>query len=172
MNDTTIINRAITILRNVRDRRVKANDLDRVAQYITEGIPALTKALHAANEHDRALATEMPFCEQCNSWHVTPKDRDHWLALKCRKPIDQSFLPVNLRGVFRGAECHGLFRKSQFIATGEFRAPKKGEWFLSGAIVEAYECYVDAIDNERNRYWIAQLVQQAPLPKRFDTARP
>jgi len=24
------------------------------------------------------------------------------------------------------------------IATGEFRKPRKGEWFLSGAIVEAY----------------------------------
>ena len=29
-------------------------------------------------------------------------------------------------------------KRSRFRATGEFRAPKKGEWYLSGAIVEAY----------------------------------
>lgn len=28
-------------------------------------------------------------------------------------------------------------------ATGEFRAPRKGEWFLSGAIIEAYRAFND-----------------------------
>lgn len=40
--------------------------------------------------------------------------------------------------------------------TGEFRAPRKGEWFLSGAIVEAYFAPTDGIKSE---YHIARLVQ-------------
>lgn len=28
-------------------------------------------------------------------------------------------------------------------ATGEFRPPRKGEWYLSGAIVEAYQARAD-----------------------------
>jgi hypothetical protein len=37
-------------------------------------------------------------------------------------------------------------------ATGEFRAPRKGEFFLSGAIVEAYEARQDM----NTKYWIAK----------------
>lgn len=32
----------------------------------------------------------------------------------------------------------GLGDKRRFIRTGEFRAPRKGEWYLSGAIPGAY----------------------------------
>jgi hypothetical protein len=39
------------------------------------------------------------------------------------------------------------------VATGEFRAPRKGEWFLSGSYVEAYRA-----ENDLNTaYHIAQL---------------
>jgi hypothetical protein len=38
--------------------------------------------------------------------------------------------------------------------TGEYRTPKKGEWFLSGAIVEAYEAKADLT----TVYHIAELV--------------
>lgn len=33
--------------------------------------------------------------------------------------------------------------KYRVKATGEFRPPKNGEWYLSGAIVEAYRAHVD-----------------------------
>lgn len=32
----------------------------------------------------------------------------------------------------------------RFRATGEFRAPRAGEWYLSGAIVEAYRAPHDS----------------------------
>lgn len=34
------------------------------------------------------------------------------------------------------------------VATGEVRPPKRGEWFLSGAIVEAYEAFGDHPDSD------------------------
>lgn len=39
-------------------------------------------------------------------------------------------------------------------ATGEFRRPKSGEWFLSGAIVEAYRAPYDMAEE----FHIARLV--------------
>ena len=43
------------------------------------------------------------------------------------------------------------------ILTGEFRAPKKGEWYLSGAIPEAYRADNDFAN--KNKYHIARLVR-------------
>lgn len=45
---------------------------------------------------------------------------------------------------------------------GEFRAPRAGEWFLSGAIVEAYEAFSDMNDyrhivelvNTKDVHWV------------------
>ena len=47
-------------------------------------------------------------------------------------------------------------KTTRFCATptGEFRAPSKGEWYLSGAIVEAYQAYSDYAQP----YHIARLV--------------
>jgi len=39
----------------------------------------------------------------------------------------------------------------RFRATGEFRPPLQGEWFLSGAIAEVYKARV----NLSTPYWIA-----------------
>jgi hypothetical protein len=41
------------------------------------------------------------------------------------------------------------------MPTGEFREPKKGEWYLSGAIVEAYKARNDLT----TKYWIAKRVK-------------
>lgn len=41
------------------------------------------------------------------------------------------------------------------IKSGEFRKPKKGEWFLSGSPIEAYEAYND-LDT---KYHIAKIVR-------------
>jgi hypothetical protein len=46
-------------------------------------------------------------------------------------------------------------------ATGEFRCPKKGEWFLSGAYIEAYQAPADL----RIPYHIARLVRTRPGPE-------
>jgi hypothetical protein len=43
--------------------------------------------------------------------------------------------PVNF--IPNGAS--GLFSQRHFYRKAGFRAPKKGEWYLSGAIVEAYQ---------------------------------
>jgi hypothetical protein len=45
--------------------------------------------------------------------------------------------------------------KFRVMAIGEYRAPKKGEWFLSGAIVEGYRAFADM----SVRYHIGQLVE-------------
>jgi hypothetical protein len=39
------------------------------------------------------------------------------------------------------------------VATGEFRAPRQGEWFLSGSYIEAYRAEQDLT----TRYHIARL---------------
>jgi hypothetical protein len=41
----------------------------------------------------------------------------------------------------------------RYKATGEFRAPKKGEYYLSGAIIQAYRANADFNDNMQ--FWIA-----------------
>ena len=45
-------------------------------------------------------------------------------------------------------------RDLRAVATGEFRAPRRGEWFLSGAIIEAYEAKNDLT----TPYHIARIV--------------
>lgn len=56
-------------------------------------------------------------------------------------------------GVFAGGEQHDL---QWFRATGEYRAPRKGERYLSGAIVAAYVAPSDFTDDDR--FWIAEAV--------------
>lgn len=46
-------------------------------------------------------------------------------------------------------------RDLRAVATGDVRPPKKGEWYLSGAIVEAYQAHHDFKD----AYHIARLVE-------------
>jgi hypothetical protein len=43
--------------------------------------------------------------------------------------------------------------------TGEFRPPKKGEWFLSGSVIEAYQASCD----HETAYYIAKLVRLITL---------
>lgn len=46
-------------------------------------------------------------------------------------------------------------RHVRAVATGEMRLPRKGEWFLSGAEVEAYKAHNDLT----TKYHIARLVK-------------
>ena len=58
--------------------------------------------------------------------------------MKLFYPISQSdwcHLPLALKDI--------SVREIVAIPTGIVRSPKKGEWYLSGAIVEAYYCYSD-----------------------------
>jgi hypothetical protein len=41
------------------------------------------------------------------------------------------------------------------VATGEFRPPRRDEWFLSGAIITAYQ----ALNDLSTPYYIAELVE-------------
>lgn len=50
------------------------------------------------------------------------------------------------------------------VPTGEFRFPKKGEWFLSGSIIEAYL----APNNLTSAYYIARLVPRAMFRDKKD----
>lgn len=58
------------------------------------------------------------------------------------------------QGVFRTGESEYFKGTVRFVATGEFRAPRKGEWYLSGAIIEAYR----APNDLSTLYWIARTV--------------
>lgn len=46
-------------------------------------------------------------------------------------------------------------RGKKYRCTGEFRAPKKGEFYLSGAIITAYQ----APNDFTSCYWIAKPVE-------------
>lgn len=53
--------------------------------------------------------------------------------------------------VFKNGDWSAWSQQRKFIATGEFRPPKFREWFISGAIPEAYQAGADLKDP----YWIA-----------------
>jgi len=56
------------------------------------------------------------------------------------------------------ADLYGSLKEQRHlraIRTGEFRAPRKGEWYLSGAIVEAYRAPNDLTPE----YQIAKIVR-------------
>ena len=53
------------------------------------------------------------------------------------------------------------FKGLKAINSGVFRAPKKGEWYLSGAIPCAYQSPNDL----STKYWIAQLVRVKTVTK-------
>jgi hypothetical protein len=57
--------------------------------------------------------------------------------------------------VYRGA---GVFDRRLFAKIGEFRKPKAGEFFLSGAIPEVY----DALHDLSTDYHIMREVEELP----------
>jgi hypothetical protein len=73
-------------------------------------------------------------------------------------------------GVMNNQPPRGLFQiqwgswapSRWYRATGEYRVPQKGEWFLSGAIVEVYRAMNDGGDI---MYWIAEPVEVVQCPK-------
>lgn len=64
----------------------------------------------------------------------------------------------------RGSECRALGVKDPLmgrhflrgVLTGEFRVPRKGEWYLSGALPEAYRAPTDKM---KSPYYILRLVR-------------
>ncbi len=59
------------------------------------------------------------------------------------------------KGIYPAAFGGVLLKKRDYYrTTGEFRPPKKGEYYLSGAIVEAYR----APNDLSTPYWIASFV--------------
>jgi hypothetical protein len=74
-------------------------------------------------------------------------------------------IPSNLRGHFPGEFFGSVLpigkdRNKRYKATGEFRAPKRGEYYLSGAIIQAYR----APNDLSQEYWIAVLYELTPCP--------
>lgn len=71
-------------------------------------------------------------------------------------------MPCPPRGNFPPAGSYktinGIDRDTRFKATGEHRPPQKGEWYLSGAYVEAYLSPATL----NYPYWIAQPIQMVP----------
>ncbi len=65
------------------------------------------------------------------------------------------------KGTYHAADFHALkslgldVRSTRLQATGEYRNPLKGEWYLSGAIIEAYI----APNDFSSAYWIAKPVK-------------
>jgi len=62
------------------------------------------------------------------------------------------------RGTYRGGGYSVIEGPGFFRATGEYRAPKRGEWYLSGAIIDAYQ----APNDLDTAYWIAQRIPDPP----------
>ncbi len=70
-----------------------------------------------------------------------------------------SRLPHNLKGLF--PEGGKTFPdKKRFRATGEYRVPQKGEYYLSGAIIEAYQAPFDL----EFKQWIGEMVELVECP--------
>lgn len=65
--------------------------------------------------------------------------------------------PIDERKALGESEITGRIPVNEIraIKTGEMRCPKKGEWFLSGAIPEAYQ----ATNDLTQEYRIAKLVR-------------
>ncbi|RLC88675.1 MAG: hypothetical protein DRJ03_02020 [Chloroflexi bacterium] len=64
----------------------------------------------------------------------------------------------------RGRSALFLKRYLRAKLTGEFRPPRKGEWFLSGAIPEAYR----APNDLDGAYHIARFVRVRAVPARVE----
>jgi len=63
---------------------------------------------------------------------------------------------MTARQLFPVAATGGLIRdRVKAVKTGEYRRPKKGEYYLSGAIVEAWR----ASNDLKTPYWIARLIR-------------
>ena len=58
------------------------------------------------------------------------------------------------QGIYPGEFGPGT-RLTHYVATGEFRAPRKGEYYLSGAIIGAYR----APNDFTQKYWLARAVR-------------
>jgi hypothetical protein len=65
------------------------------------------------------------------------------------------------QGFFRGEQAInlGIPGKTRYLATGEFRAPKRGEYYLSGAIITAYR----APNDLTQVFWIAKPIEGSLL---------
>lgn len=62
-------------------------------------------------------------------------------------------------GLYPG-EHPRLDRNTHYKATGEYRPPKAGEFYLSGAIITAHQ----AVNDLGTPYWIAKPVQMVTCP--------
>ena len=56
------------------------------------------------------------------------------------------------------SEQRHVYHGIKAVKTGEFRRPKTGEWFLSGAVPQAYRCYYGPAMN--CAYYIVTLVPE------------
>jgi hypothetical protein len=85
-------------------------------------------------------------CPNCGRRHYPVMDR----------PGLEELAAIGYRGKYPcplpslGKPCNGVVA----VATGEFRCPLAGEWYLSGAIVEAYR----APNTLSTKFHIAELV--------------
>lgn len=60
------------------------------------------------------------------------------------------------RGLFPGELFFNSPRDVKYRATGEYRAPRRGEFFLSGAVITAYRANTDIMTTP---CWIAEPVK-------------
>lgn len=66
---------------------------------------------------------------------------------------------------FQSADFPERWQKDvRFKKTKEFRPPKKGEWYISGAIPEAYKAFND-LDTP---FWIAKRVIVRLIPSHYE----
>lgn len=72
------------------------------------------------------------------------------------------YLPSDIRRALAKRECGARFcvRFLRFEKTGEYRAPRAGEFYLSGAIPEAYFCPADFEGATRHILRVAGTVRE------------
>ena len=96
------------------------------------------------NERLTGLNPHTPFAKRLR------KIRD---GLECETPQGTFPLADRLTAADRKANDFCPACRPRAKATGEFRSPKKGEWYLSGAVIQAYR----APNNLGIEFFIAQL---------------
>lgn len=65
-----------------------------------------------------------------------------------------------MRKTPQGTFLGGMSGQRQYRATGEYRAPRKGEFYLSGIIISVHHAPINLVE----RHWIAEEFKFMPCP--------
>lgn len=67
--------------------------------------------------------------------------------------------PIHFEGLRSSSSVHPSPRNMRWAIVIGYRPPKKGEYYLGGAIVEAYKAYNDLTSS----YWVVEPREDVPV---------